>query len=220
VIIRHAGSRRSALSSFSGSNEWFLFDGLEKYRDVEWRGFGAWDPATAARGVVFKVKLAYGAGGGLQSIFPIDWQDTLAQQPLLSVVELFIPGIFTSPSKGAMAKAYRDLGAQIDDWADRKFRWAQAGRRDDGTSYSWKQWGDLGQVYLDSITYQASLPVTNGLWANAATSVKEFIQSVLSIFQPTEWPTWAKVAAGVVGLAAVAYIVNSGRGLVRDIRAR
>lgn len=212
MIVRHNASRMAALGSFSGAGARSLFD---KYENVEMRGFGgafgAFDPATAALGVIAKVRLAYGAGGALQAIVPLDWQDAIAKSNLLTT--LFTPQILVSPSKGALAKAYKDLGTQIEDWADRKYRWARAGRRDDGSAYSWSQWAELGKVYLNSIIYLSSLPVTDGFLGNALTSIKEFLQSLATMFTPMEWPVWAKVAAGLVGLAAVAYIIRTPAAL-------
>lgn len=211
MIVRHNASRLSALGALSGAGSRALFD---KYENVEMRGFdgafGAFDPATAALGVIAKVRLAYGAGGALQAIVPLDWQDAIAKSSLLT--RLFTPEILVSPSKGALAKAYRDLGAQIDDWADRKYRWAQQGKRDDGSAYGWKQWGDLGETYLNSIVYLSKLPVTDGLLTNALISVKEFLQSLATVFTPTEWPLWAKAAAGLAGLAALTYILDGPIG--------
>lgn len=216
MIIRHAQPRQVALGQLSGAGARSLFDGLEEYANAEMRGFGAFDPATSALGVITKVKLAYTAGGGLIQVVPLDFNDLLLTgNPFFQIHKLIDPDAFASPSKNALAKSYKDLGAQIDDWADRKYRWAKTGRRDDGTPYSWKQWGELGEVYLNSITYLSALPVSNGLFANAAQSVKEFIQSIANLFTPSEWPTWAKVAAGLAGLVAVAYIVNTVRGPLR-----
>jgi hypothetical protein len=214
MIVRHNyATPAQALNRFSGSSEWFLFD---KYDRVEMRGFdafGAVDTAIAALGVITKVKLAYGAGGLLLKIFPVDFEDLVAKAA--PAVDLLLPGMLTSPSKGAISKTYRDLGALIDDWASRKYRWAQAGKRDDGTAYSWKQWGELGKVYLDSVVYTAGLPIGDGYFANAAQAIKEFIESLIKFFQPTEWPTWAKVAAGLAGAVAVAYVINTVRGPLR-----
>ena len=207
MIIRHAGPPQVALSRFSGSSEWFLFD---RYAQAEMRGFGAWDPSITALSVIGKVRLAYGAGGFLLKIVPLDWQDLLSKAA--PTIDLILPGVLVSPSLGAIAKSYRDLGANIDDWASRKYRWAKAGKRDDGTPYSWKQWGELGQVYLNSVTYLSLLPVTDGFFADALQSVKEFLQSIANLFTPSEWPTWAKVAAGLAGVAAVAYVINTVRG--------
>ena len=207
MIVRHNTSRLAALGAYSGAGERALFD---KYENVEMRGFGAFgalDPATSALAVIAKVRLAYGAGGLIQKIVPLDAQDLIAKSNPLTT--LFTPQILVSPSKGALAKSYKDLGANIDDWADRKYRWASMGKRDDGTPYSWRQWGDLGQVYLDSIIYLSSLPVTDGFAANAATSIKEFFVSLYAITQPTEWPDWAKFAAGLAGIAALAYVYRT-----------
>jgi hypothetical protein len=214
MIVRHNASRLSALGAFSGAGSRALFD---KYENVEMRGFGgafgAFDPPTAAVGVIAKVRLAYGAGGALQKIFPLDWQDALSRA--VPVVDLLIPGILTSPSKGALAKSYKDLGAQIDDWAGRKYRWASQGKRDDGTAYSWEQWAELGKVYLNSAIYQSSLPVTDGFAANALTAIADFIDSFRRVFTPTEWPTWAKVAAVIAGAGVIAYTVNTFRASTR-----
>lgn len=214
MIVRHGyPSNAAALAGLSGAGGRALF---EKFDQVEMRGFGAygafgeWDPAISALGVKAKVRLAYGAGGAVQSLFPLDWQDALGKA--MPVVSLFVPGIFTSPSKGALAKAYRDLGDKIDRWGTVHYEWAKAGKRDDGTPYSWSQWADLGKVYLDSIVYLSALPLTDGFLASGFQSVREFAESVRRLFTPAEWPTWAKVAAGLAGAVAVAYIFNTVRG--------
>lgn len=206
MVRSHAGNRLDALQRLARGGNALMFD-----------GFGAADVLTEAKALalVTKMKLAYAAGGAVQYLFPLDFQDLLARAPGMAVVELFLPDVLRSPSKAAQVKAYSDLGKQIDDWADRKLRWAQAGRRDDGTAYSWQRWGELAQVYLDSILYYSKISVTDGYFANAATAAKEFMQSLVTVFQPTEWPTWAKLAAGAAGLAAVAYFVNTLRGATR-----
>ena len=214
MIVRHNASRLSALGAFSGAGSRALFD---KYENVEMRGFdgafGAFDPPTAAVGVIAKVRLAYGAGGALQAIIPLDWQDLIAKSNPLTL--LFTPQILVSPSKGALAKTYKELGAQIDDWANRKYRWASQGKRDDGTAYSWEQWAELGKVYLNSAIYLSSLPVTDGFAANALTVIADFIESFRRVFTPTEWPVWAKVAAVIAGAGVLAYTVNTFRASTR-----
>jgi hypothetical protein len=213
MILRHRGNPQNALAGLSGAGTRTLFDGLEAYAQAEMRGFGVFDPAVSAVGVIAKVRLAYGAGGALQAIIPLDFKDLIAKSNPLT--RLFPPEILVSPSKGALAKSYKDLGALIDDWAGRKYQWASQGKRDDGTPYSWARWADLGKTYMDTILYQSALPVTDGFAANAVTSIAEFINSLRTVFTPTEWPTWAKVAAGLAGVAAVAYVVNTVRGPLR-----
>jgi hypothetical protein len=221
MIIRHSTSRTSALGQLSGAGARSLFDGLDAYAAAEMRGFsgfGARDATLSALGVIGKVRLAYAAGGAVQAIIPLDFQDLLAKSNPLTA--LFTPDVLVSPSKGALAKAYRDLGVQIDDWANRKYRWAQAGRRDDGSSYSWKQWADLGQVYLGSIQSYTKIAATDSFMANAITSMAEFVESIRQVFTPTEWPGWAKAAAGLAGLAALAYITGTFTDTAKTIRGR
>lgn len=217
MIIRHAGPRAVALNAFAGAGERALF---EEYARAEMQGFGGAfgqvDTAAAAVALIGKVRLAYGAGGAVQKIFPLDWQDALSRA--VPVVDLLIPGMLTSPSKGALAKTYRELGVLIDDWTGRKFRWASQGKRDDGTPYSWQQWGDLGKTYLDSIIYNSALPLTDGFIANAFQALKEFLASLRTVFTPTEWPLWAKAAVTLAGVGAVAYLVRQAADSVRSVR--
>lgn len=216
MIIRHRGNPQNALAGLSGAGDRALFDGLEDYARSEMHGFGAWDPSTSALIVIAKVRLAYAAGGQLVKLFPMEALDVIAKQ--LPLTAFYTPELLTSPSQGALAKAYRDLGERIDTWADRNFRWAKQGKRDDGTPYSWERWGELGNTYLDSITYYTRLSVSDNYFLNATQAVKEFVESVRVLFTPTEWPTWAKVAAGLAGVAAVAYIVRSAADSVRAVR--
>ena len=219
MIIRHAGPRTVALNAFTGAGERALF---EEYARAEMQGFGgafgAADPANGSLLVVAKLRLAYAAGGALQQIFPLDWEDVLGKAlqfnwaaPLMgqNIVGTYFAKALQSPGKAALAKNYKDLGLLIDDFADRKRRWAAAGTRDDGTPYSWKQWGDLAEVYLNSIVYYSKLPVTDGFIVNATLSIRDFLLDLPKVFQPTKWPTWLKVAAGLVGVAAAAYIIRT-----------
>lgn len=217
MIVRHNASRLAALGTLSGAGSRALFD---KYENVEMHGFGSAfgaDPGNNSLLVVAKLRLAYAAGGAVQKIFPLDWEDVIGKalsynwaNPMMgSVVGTYLADAIKSPGKAALAKEYKNLGAMIDDLSDRKRRWAAAGKRDDGSAFSWQQWGELAQVYLNSIVYYSKMPVTDGFIVNAGLSIKDFFGDLAKVVQPTEWPLWVKVSVGLVGLAAVSYIVRT-----------
>lgn len=206
MIIRHNAPRQIALARFSGAGSRSLFDAYANAEMRGFNGFGVADGPASGLVAIGKVRLAYGAGGAVLAIVPINWQDLIAKFNPLRM--LFTPETLDTPEKAALAKSYSVLGDQIDDWADRKYQWAKAGRRDDGTPYSWAQWADLGQTYLDAIVYQSSLPVTDGFVTNAAIALRESAKAVADIPQPWKWPGWVQAVAVV---AVGAYLYNTFR---------
>lgn len=197
MIASHAGmGRLAALQSMARGGNALMFDA---YGEAE----GGTLAEISARALIAKVRAAYAAGGVVLKIVPVDWQDFVRKSnPLIGLVS---DDALVSPSKAAIAKNYRDLAQQIDRWADVYFAWAKAGRRDDGTAYSWARWGQYGRELLDTILYYSKMPVTDGFAANALQAAREFVGSVGQVFTPSVWPAWVKVAAFVAGAGVVAY---------------
>jgi hypothetical protein len=155
------------------------------------------DPALA----VAKVTAAYAAGGVVLSM------------PNPNILLGMAGGQYNWVAEGyrlqsTVQKVYLALGKSIWDWAIKYKGWAAAGKRDDGSSYSWGQWYEHGKTLLDSIVYQAGVYVDPTIGTAFVDAIKATGQQLLS---PSKWPWWMQLAA-VGGAAFVALKLASAAG--------
>lgn len=99
--------------------------------------------------------------------------------------------VFTDPTyffvgSGSKEQAYAALGnmkPQIDTWATRNLAWARAGKRDDGTAFTWKQWFSLGEVFLNSSSYIRANVKSASVVKQALTKATDALTSLLAVLQ-------------------------------------
>jgi hypothetical protein len=111
-----------------------------------------------------------------------------------------------SSARSAADKNLTDMGKRIDTWAGTYRRWAAAGRRDDGTPYSATSWAKHGEELGRDAAFHAGEFLNAGLFAGFNTTVsavKATVQTVKELSNPSGWPTWAIVAAGLAALAVL-----------------
>ena len=160
----------------------------------------AFDPAVA----VAKVTAAYAAGGVAVSmpnpnilmgsaLFQLDW--AVEGYRLQSTVQ----------------KVYLDLGKNVWDWATKYKGWAAAGKRDNGTPYSWGQWYEHGKTLLDSIVYQTGVYLDPTIATAFIDAVRATGQQLIN---PTQWPWWLRLAAA----GGIAFVAMKALGTVGDAK--
>lgn len=98
----------------------------------------------------------------------------------------------SSSSTDAAKAAMRELGPKIDTWATTYRRWAEAGKRDDGTKYTWSEWVKYGQQLLQTPKTHAGVAWDANIVNAAVTTAK---QTVVTVAQGVE--TVAKTAADI-----------------------
>lgn len=137
-----------------------------------------------------------------------------------------------SSTSDAVRKAMADLGLLIDKWASTYRRWAKAGKRDDGTAYSWTSWVDFGKKeLLSAIAYQTNVAWDSSILNNAieaakttaaqtAKAVETGIQTAVAVVKSP----WTRVLLlGVGGLAALYFlskVMKSGAAMAKTIKEK
>jgi hypothetical protein len=128
-------------------------------------------------------------------------------------------GLFDDDSEQSDAGLHRlrELGPQIDKWATDNRRWAIAGRRDDGSSYTPAMFLDQGKAYASAITayvrmdFDASIfglvaGTATGVVADVGGALKESGEQLKDVAKVLPW-----VLGGLVVLVAASYVVPLAR---------
>lgn len=104
-----------------------------------------------------------------------------------------------APQQDANRANIAQLKTLIDTWATVYRRWAETGKRDDGTGYSWDRWTQYGQQDLASAAAVYAKCAVDGSPFNA---MKAAVKQTIDDANPFNWPWWVKggIAAVVLGV--------------------
>lgn len=99
------------------------------------------------------------------------------------------------------------LSVQIDEWAGKLRRWAEAGRRDNGTAYTPAQWFQYGRELGNAVATQWGALFDASLFsapANARAAAVATVRDVKAVATDVDtWPTLLKVGIGLAALAVL-----------------
>lgn len=132
----------------------------------------------------------------------------------LKAVDVFWP---SSEQKAALANV-RELKARIDTWSDARRVWAEHGRRDDGSSYTWDRWFAEGKDYADAIRTHTQASYDGGFFTGVvAPTVKQTASDVKDVAKEAAAiaVNWTPIVIGVVALVAVAVALTQAKSLIR-----
>ena len=116
-------------------------------------------------------------------------------------------GLLTSQNQSWGVKGYKDLRPTIDTWKTKLRRWAKAGKRDDGSTYTWTSWFDWGKElarlassYSGDIWDASPLLVVGRTISATASDTADCVRNPLKC-APKILPWWVwPIGAGAVGL--------------------
>jgi hypothetical protein len=113
------------------------------------------------------------------------------------------------------AAGMEELRPRITRWASVYRRWAGAGRRDDGSAYSWARWEDYGHELESAIRIHSGVILAGIAWPvdaavqsarDAGTVLLTNLGARVKDLIANPWPWWAKAGLGagaVIGVLAV-----------------
>jgi len=105
-----------------------------------------------------------------------------------------------------LRELYRQLGKQIDSWATDLYAYAKTGIGGAGQPYTWDEWASLGNDLADQVVAIPGVAWNVSTFKNALGWLKQ-VKDIAP--NPTLWPTWLKVVAGIAAVAGGAYVLNS-----------
>ncbi|MFN7132664.1 MAG: hypothetical protein ACK4N5_11325 [Myxococcales bacterium] len=133
-------------------------------------------------------------------------------------------GWLTSSQQAAAEKAMKDLAPLVVKWRGTYRTWARNGKRDDGSSYTWKRWAEHGEkdllsavrtytsAHYDGSSVRAVLKAAEATVADTAAVVK-------TVANPLKWPWWVKAGVslglGIVVVAVAAPYVKAARAVAK-----
>jgi len=228
MIIRTGPNRFRSPTALNGAGGEALFDAFGRFGAIQL------DPIilssdTEALAVQQQMQDAmdemdklYWRAGFLLKVFPIDLQTFLTRA--IGPAGYFIADEDVSDTARQVLGTYKQLGERIHRWKTVLSTSVWHGKTPEGNPFDLNRWKALGEVYADNARYLGKLAVSDGFFANAIRSIRElpddFRRVAASIVNPTLWPTWLKVTAGIAAVAGVAYVLNSFTGAARAIRGR
>jgi hypothetical protein len=170
-------------------------------------------PRTATpEELVEEVRAAYRRGAVRVGLSLDNVASLLALAPLGPLGGLLTP-LVASQAQQDLEKQLRQLAQDIAKWSGKYLSWARAGRREDGSTYSWALWQSYKDTYLspflerllqETVSSSVVLRFAAEVVGETAT---EALDVAATVAQPWKWPTWAKVAVPAVGLLVALAIV-------------
>ncbi len=125
---------------------------------------------------------------------------------------------FLSDAERSVLKNIADERVRFDTWRNVWRSWAISGVDPSGRGYTPSFWLRIGGDIASALkTYSGAL--YNADWVTIVKdTVVETGKDVGKVVQPMQWPTWAKVAAGVAVLAVAVVTINNAAALARGLR--
>jgi hypothetical protein len=174
--------------------------------------------ATAlADKLVSEVEAAYRVGGSKIKLNP-DRIALFLTGPVGAVASIWLK----SQGQITTEASYAKHGDAIKKWRTTYRKWAEAGRRDDGTAYDWPRWVAFGKELLSGIKDYTGYSWQSSVVIGAAKAVKQTVVDIkTTVAECTESPLkcalkklpwWALAGGAVVGGVALLYAVNRVRG--------
>ena len=173
--------------------------------------FGQVDVTAKANAVVSEIERQYRAGAVKVRLSP----DAITRFLVLGAA---FPFVSASSQEQAIQKNLQVLGERIKKWKTIYRRWAEQGKRDDGSAYTWERWISFGTEDIASeIKYQTgegwNSSVVIALAKATAASAKEVAELVEKIGEQAkkiapELPSILKWVAGAVIVGGAAYVLS------------
>ena len=116
----------------------------------------------------------------------------------------------------------KKVGAEIEVWAGERRQWARAGKRPNGSAYSWGTWANHAAVLVSSAAAQASynaetgnfFVIKNTIAATAVAVAKTAEQTAANVEQLVNVGSWGWAMKLLVALVVLAVAATQLRKLV------
>jgi hypothetical protein len=129
-----------------------------------------------------------------------------AQETVYSGVEGALDYVgWGSSSHAAIRDSMTDLEPQIDTWASTLRGYAEAGKRGDGSTYTYAQWFAHGRDLASALARYSGEVIDSSRFSAAGEALYATASDVgtaaVAVANVTAWPAWVKLAvgAGVLG---------------------
>ena len=126
-----------------------------------------------------------------------------------------LSGWLTFGANATELGALRQTRPQIDAWKGTLRRFAERGRKDAGSPYTWADWAAHGQQLAESMRYYAGIAADNGPFSalkNAAAAAVVTVQTVgqgaADVVNVGAWGASTKITVGLVAAAIVLLMVR------------